>query len=505
MKKLLLIVLCTLFIVSCSNKKTVVVSGKIAGGNPMERIEIVEMSGVATLPIANFGVDAQGNFSDTIQIPKNGVYTLSYGGNYGTVYLKGGENIRLSGNAGGFPRELTVEGDSKNNTFLQKTQAYLDNYFSKINQDIITQDEPKFLGQLKKFKSDLNKEMDNLAKSTGADSDVVKWKKDELDVNLLGISGQYAIMHGQVTNKPNFKVTQAYKDFQKELKGNEEAKIKTYPSYRNFVLSTIGQDFQTYAMKNQKPGVTTTEQFINYMKGQKDYSQVVKDYLTAFVATSMDMQPQQGNLDKLSKILDENIKDSDVKAGLKKVEEAIYGLKIGASAPSVDFIDVNGKKVPSSSFNGKPTLIMFYASWNPYVAESVVPMAKELTNTYKSKMNIAYVSMDDNTAAFKKSAVALLTGLDGQKLYAKGGLKSNAAQKFALYGFKLPSFLILDKDGKVASRTFMNIMDPEFKTAMDKISGITGPAIVPPQMQMQPTPAPAPADSTKVKTEAKAK
>ncbi|MDE5450936.1 TlpA family protein disulfide reductase, partial [Elizabethkingia meningoseptica] len=115
------------------------------------------------------------------------------------------------------------------------------------------------------------------------------------------------------------------------------------------------------------------------------------------------------------------------------------------------------------------------------------------------------VSMDDNTAAFKKSAVALLTGLDGQKLYAKGGLKSDAAQKFALYGFKLPSFLILDKDGKVASRTFMNIMDPEFKTAMDKISGITGPAIVPPQMQMQPTPAPAPADSTKVKTEAKAK
>src|SRR6218665_2405315 len=105
MKKLLLIVLCTLFIVSCSNKKTVVISGKVIGGSPLERIEIVDMSGVATLPIANFGVDAQGNFSDTIQIPKNGVYTLSYGGNYGTVYLKGGENVRLSGNsAAGFPK-----------------------------------------------------------------------------------------------------------------------------------------------------------------------------------------------------------------------------------------------------------------------------------------------------------------------------------------------------------------------------------------------------------------
>lgn len=201
--------------------------------------------------------------------------------------------------------------------------------------------------------------------------------------------------------------------------------------------------------------------------------------------------------------MDENIKDSEVKAGLKKVEEAIYGLKIGTAAPSVDFIDVNGKKVSSSSFNGKPTLIMFYASWNSYIAESVVPMLKEISNTYKNKVNFVFADMDDNAAQFKKTAVAMLNGIEGQKLYAKGGLKSEMAQKYALYGFKLPSFVILDKDAKIASKNFMNIMDPDFKTALDKVSGITGPAIAPPQMQVQP--APAPADSTKVKTEAKAK
>ena len=70
MKKLLLIVLCTLFIVSCSNKRQLLSLVKVIGGSPLERIEIVDMSGVATLPIANFGVDAQGNFSDTIQILK---------------------------------------------------------------------------------------------------------------------------------------------------------------------------------------------------------------------------------------------------------------------------------------------------------------------------------------------------------------------------------------------------------------------------------------------------
>ena len=100
----------------------------------MERIEIVDMSGVITLPIANFGVDAQGNFSDTIQIPKNGVYTLSYGGNYGTVYLKGGENVGFLVTAQLVSQKVfTVEGDSKTMCFT-KTQTYLDNYFLKSNK-----------------------------------------------------------------------------------------------------------------------------------------------------------------------------------------------------------------------------------------------------------------------------------------------------------------------------------------------------------------------------------
>ena len=41
--------------------------------------------------------------------------------------------------------------------------------------------------------------------------------------------------------------------------------------------------------------------------------------------------------------------------------------------------------------------------------------------------------MDDNAAQFKKTAVAMLNGTEGQKLYAKGGLKSEMAQKYALY------------------------------------------------------------------------
>ncbi|NAW51293.1 redoxin domain-containing protein [Elizabethkingia argentiflava] len=473
MKKLLLIVLCALFIVSCSNKKTVVISGKVVGGSPLERIEIIDISGVATLPFTNFGVDAQGNFSDTLQIPKNGVYALSYGGRYGLIYLKGGEPLRLSGNAGaGFPSEFTVEGASKNNLFLKKTQESVTNYFSKIDQGIITQEEPKTLVQLRKFRTDLNSQIDQIAKSTGADPDLVKWKKGELDVNLLMFSGQYEMMHGELVHQPKFKVSKAFKDYQKELKGDEDHMIKTYAAYRNYLLSGLGQDFQAYSEKNKKEGTSTTELFINYIKTKKEYSQMVKDYLISFVATSVDLTPNQPVSEKLSKLLDDNIKNTEIKSELKKVEKAIYGLKEGSDAPSVSYLDLNGKKVSTSSFKGKPTLLMFYASWNPYVTQAV-PMLKDIVNTYKTKVNIVCIGMDDTMAQFKNAATSLLKEIDCQKLYAKGGLKSEIAQKYAIYGFKLPSFMILDKDGKISSRTFLDPTDPSFKTSLDKVSGIT--------------------------------
>ena len=48
------------------------------------------------------------------------------------------------------------------------------------------------------------------------------------------------------------------------------------------------------------------------------------------------MHPQQTNSEKLMKLLNDNIKDSEVKTGLEKVEKAVYGLKVGTAAPSVE-------------------------------------------------------------------------------------------------------------------------------------------------------------------------
>ena len=122
-------------------------------------------------------------------------------------------------------------------------------------------------------------------------------------------------------------------------------------------------------------------------------------------------------------------------------------------------------------------MLIFYSSFAPNIVQSAAAL-KEITEFYKAKLNVAYVNMDDDAKQFQKTSKSLLNGFTGVNLYAKGGLKSEAAQQLHIYGFKLPSFMILDKDGKVASKTVLglsNIQLTELIDILNKQTGLTAP------------------------------
>ena len=105
---------------------------------------------------------------------------------------------------------------------------------------------------------------------------------------------------------------------------------------------------------------------------------------------------------------------------------------------------------------------------------------------YGSKMNFAFVNLDDTKDQFMKTSKAVFNGVKGVSFYGEGGLNSEIANQFAIYGFKMPSFVILDKDGKVMSKSFLNIGDPELVDALNKASGLQAPTAAPvPQMMPQ--------------------
>lgn len=467
---------------SCSKK--VDVTGNFAGGSPLERIEFIEASGVATLPLVNMGVDAKGNFSGNFEAPKDGMYIMTYAGKQAMIYLKGGQKVNISGKAESFPAQFTVTGDAKNNNeFLKEVQKLIESYASKINVgELVSKEEPAFLKEIEKISTDLEKNIETAAKTTSPDREVVQWKKDELNASILGLMNQYEMNRPQVSQNPNFKVSKNFTDMEAKLKKDEDRLLKNQPIYRNYLLGKLSKDFQAFAAANNKTGnETSSVLFSRFLDTKKDMSALAKDYLLAFVMSNSDINPQTSDADaaKISKIIDEKISDKDIKADLKRIQYVISGPKIGEVAPTSKLIKADGSDFKLSAAQAKPSLVMFYASWNPYIAEANIPVLKEVVNFYKSNMDFVFVNLDDTKDQFIKTSNALLKDIPGTNVYGENGMNSQIAKDLGIYGFKLPSFIVIDKDGKVASKFFYNLGDPELINVLDKMTGLKAPTAAP--------------------------
>ena len=500
--KFIAVLFLAVFMTSCSKK--VEVKGKLTNASPLERVEFIESSGVATLPLVNLGLDKNGAFEGSFEAPKSGMYIITYGGRQGQIYLKGGEKVEITGEAAQFPTSYAVTGAAKNNNdFIKNAQVFLDTYAGKLSmQEIIMKPEPAFLTEAKKIADDLNKNIDETAKKFNADKDAVQWKKDEVTTSILGLLNQYEVNHGQAINNPSFKVSKNLRDYENSLKENNDRLVENHPQYRNYLLSTMTEDFQKYSAAHNKNGALSTSQiFSDLLKTKKDLSQTTRDYLLAYVISQSDlnMSGSKETNAKVNKIIDSEIKSETVKKDLKQIEFALSGLVEGDALPASDLIKADGSKYSFSDVKGKPTLVMFYASWNPRIADATLPVLKEVVNFYKSKINFVYVNLDDSKEQFVKTSAALLKGLPGTNAYAEGGINSKFAKDFGLYGFKLPGFLIINKDGKIQGHYFVNLGDPEIVSVLNKVSGLKAPEMAPqnphqmmPGMQPSETPQPQP-------------
>ena len=493
MKKFFLLLIISLFTMSCSNK--VEIKGKVRNGNPLERVEIIEASGVATLPLSNIGLNNKGEFNGEVNIPKNGMYLLTYGGNATMVYLKSGQTLEISGDQATFPATFEITGDAKaNNDFLKAADKSFQNYASKLPMEaMIAKAEPEFIKEFTKIQDDVNKLLDADAKKLNADADVLSYKKLDVTAKFYGLLDAYEQSHGVATGNANYKPTAEFTKLKEKIGKDGDNMIRLIPVYRDYALGKLNGDFQTFAqtkMMNSKEQPLMAELFGDFLKQKKGLTDVAKDYFYAYVVAQSDINPNNiAKYDQITSLIDKNIKDANIKADMKSLQKALMGEKAG-SVPSLKVKKADGSSTNLSDLKGKPTLVMFYASYNPNIATSTVTVLKEVNAFYKSKLNFAYVNLDDTEDQFKKTSSAMLKGIPGENLYVNGGINSKEAKDFGLYAFKLPGYILLDKDGKIVGKNYYNLGDPELIGNLDKLTGLTAPQVqMPaqmPQIPMQP-------------------
>lgn len=486
MKKILSLLMMIVMLVSCSKK--VEVKGHISGANPLDRVEIVEASGVATLPLVSLPVDNKGDFSGSFEAPKNGMYVIGYGGNINMVYLKAGQKLEISGEVGTFPTDMKISGEAKaNNDFLKKAEETFKNQASKIDvQKLLTEKEDAFITQYKKIQDDLIKLIEEDAKKLKADAEVLDYKKMDTRIKLVGLLEMYEKNHAMATANVQYKPSAKFLELKKEVTKDGDKMVQESPMYREYLLSTLNADFQAFAqpkmMNASGNAPLISELFAQFLKNRKELSTTAKDYLFAYIISQADINYQNTKkYDKINKLIEDNVQDKQVKTNLKELQKVLMGFK-ESTAPDLSIIKADGKKTNLSEIKGKPTMVFFYASYNPNIAITTIPTLKDINTNYKSKLNFVFINIDDTKEQFVKTSSAMLKDFIGENYFIEGGINSNEARKFGLYSFKIPNVILLDKEGKLVGRPYFNLGDMELATELQKLTGIKvpeQPAVIP--------------------------
>lgn len=111
---------------------------------------------------------------------------------------------------------------------------------------------------------------------------------------------------------------------------------------------------------------------------------------------------------------------------------------------SFNLKDVNGNTISSSSFNGKPTIINFFATWCGY-CENEMPYFVMLEDEYGDRINVVYIDTLDDV-----SVSDLKLFFSDRDMDYSNVLIDEDSKLLTAYGYAgVPVSLILDSNGVI--------------------------------------------------------
>ncbi len=147
----------------------------------------------------------------------------------------------------------------------------------------------------------------------------------------------------------------------------------------------------------------------------------------------------------------------------------VFAFSIAASAQAVTLTSLDGEKINVQGQKGKVVVLAIGASWLPLSNQQAVSINK-LAKKYAGRDVVFYFVMTDSTSAKSKNYAdddAIRKFAASNKLSVPILRDSDGAITLKRFGIdQLPSFVILGKDGKPATESFVGIdSDPKIDIA----------------------------------------
>lgn len=400
---------------------------------------------------AEFLLDENGSFSDTVFISEPGYFQFASGKESTRMYLNPGDVIDLKLNTEEFDETInyTGKGAEKNNYLAKKL------LLSETNapgfEEFFSLDEAEFSALNDQLFTD---ELDLLMASQISDEAFIAVEKKAIKYDFLANISNYKEYHIYVTKDADFEVSD---QFTNKLNGFDYSNLddyKNYPSYQTLVANNYIQSIET------KDELESTFAAINEITNEE----IKNDLLTKF---KYSFSPAHTELETFYTLLMETSTDTAFEAALTKKYNLIKNLTPGNVSPSFSYPDRDGNDVSLADLKGKYVYVDVWATWcGPCKRE--IPYLKALTEEYDGK-DIAFVSISIDEQKDYEKWLAMLNEkeMEGIQLFSDNDWSSTFVKEYGIQG--IPRFILIDKEGIIISADAARPSDPKLKETFEEL------------------------------------
>jgi peroxiredoxin len=144
-----------------------------------------------------------------------------------------------------------------------------------------------------------------------------------------------------------------------------------------------------------------------------------------------------------------------------KAQGALHRLEVEGQALELSGTQFDGSPFHLADLRGKVVVVYYWGGWSKERCVGDFATLKMLLDTYAGKLAVVCVNLD-NTVDEAKAFLQRVPS-PGIQLFQAGGLDSPLAAQYGI--MFLPHLFLVDKDGKVISRTLQQVssLDDELK------------------------------------------
>lgn len=384
-------------------------------------------------------INANNTFELGLNLAQPSIGVLSYGKHKANIYLEPGDLIQVKFSGTNFLQSLQFAGKgSAHNNFLKEEMIK----FASINKDARKKAEKLNPGEyealLKKIVEEKKTFLENSKFKNDFSNEFSKYSQVDIDYWFGYLMLNYPWEYGLANNMDGpMEMPKVFYAFMDNLPASPDGALPNI-NYTYY----IGQFFDYQSDHPDNEGLSTNELIDKYLDGEPNAFFKAKKYS---IACKRGKARKEGQ--NIADFIESNPYEiyNDV---LRLVYNEAKGLQIGMDAPDFTLVDATGKEVSLSDLKGKVVYLDFWATWcSPCLHQ--MKNSKIWKSEFKGKdVEFVYVSLDKNKTAWERFVKN--KEVQGLHLIASGGdvYKSQIAKLYKVK--KLPSYFLIDKQGKVA-------------------------------------------------------